>query len=818
MISRIASRALTGLSCIYLIGAAGVASASPPELDAWFGDLIRTKGACEKAGLRWYETDRLKGCLKNGTQTGVWEVWNTEEKPYLNFLIAKGNDQLNGPALAFFPTGEVAATMMHKDEKLVGLKTSYWKNGTVRETAIYRDAGDGKREGPTFGYAPHGGLTLEGAYLDDVLDGPYSEWSGGCVKVKQGQYIKGEEDGVWYTWTDKGVLESEGAWKLGQKVGIWKFHDPESAALVQQGEYVDGLREGLWTESFANAREWRKVEYEADKRLAPGPLDCELTEGQQWTVDYAERAEGCYAGTAPFGQRVGQWISYYETAEKRREETFDKNGVLEGPYTEYHKNGKVLVIGEFRGGIPNGDFLWWDENGKEFGRASISNGSGEWRAFYPDGKPRETGVYKEGRKNGEWTTWFPNGNKDRLETFANGVENGPMMNWYDTGGVKAEGEFAAGNRAGIWTAYYSNGRIVWRGAYDAEGNRTDVWESFFWEGGLKSKGPMLRDAEDGLWSFYYETGEMSSEGSMVAGKREGPWRFYWKNGDIWREVTYASGVEIGTGQGMCEDSGGDWVQMVDERAAGCQVCRWRPQGDAGADADGTPVELEAGEIPSGPSEVGGPGPVEAPIAPDGVTPTETPGELAEAVPSAHVARGKVIKAQEQEWVFWYPNGKREKEGFYSKGNSQGKWTFWYENGQVMLRGTFLDGVENGTWEGFYPDGTKRFSGEFVAGKEDGVWAVFGSAGVSLVEGKYADGAKVGPWIYYDDAGKKRDEGAFEADEEAGPWKAFWPSGAVKSEGGYEAGKRVGVWTWFREDGSEWRKATYVDGREARSRK
>lgn len=799
------------------------AVAAPPSVDEWFGDRIREASECKGPRRSWYDTPRLKGCLEGERQIGVWQLWNVEEKR-LEFLLAKEGEKLEGPAMAFLPGGEVGAIMTHKQGELVGERTAFWVNGQIREVQTYRDDGSGKQEGPQRRYAPHGALTLEATWVDGQLDGDYVEWNNGCVKTKQGRFVAGKEEGLFFTWSDRGILLSEGSYAAGQRVGVWKFLDEESGTLVEEGPFVDGLRDGVFTEYFTNAYRWREVTWVKGKRQAKGVEACEAA-GGVWRVEFGERAEGCYKGEPSFGSRIGTWSSYYETGEIRRRETYVEGGVLDGPYEEFHKTGEQLVAGRYKRGVPDGVFNWKKVDGTSYGVSTIADGEGEWEAFYPDGKPRERGRWIMGRQRGEWMTWYENGNPSEKVTYAGGVEDGPMARWYNTGELKVEGAHAAGNRSETWTAYYANGRVAWRGAYDEAGNRTGPWENFYWEGGLKAKGNHLLDNEDGIWSFYYETGELSAEGPMLQGKRHGAWRFFWKNGEVWREVVYEDGVEVGTGQGQCEQSGGQWVQMVDERAAGCEVCRWKARDEAGQGSDAAGPEVAPGEIPAEAPPIEAP-PVEAPPgqAPPGeapsqdVTPVEVPVPVPGVASPANAARGEVVKAQEQQWIFWYPNGKKEKEGFYDKGMAQGEWTFWYENGQVMLKGRFVDGIEDGRWEGFYPDGTRRFAGEFIKGEEHGAWTVFSAAGAPLMEGHYEAGKKVGAWTYYDAAGKKRDAGTFENDEETGTWKAFWPSGAVRSEGAYAAGKRTGEWVWYREDGTVWRKATYVDGKEQRPRR
>src|SRR5690606_39482147 len=55
--------------------------------------------------------------------------------------------------------------------------------------------------------------------------------------------------------------------KAGKRVGRWKFYHDPTRALVEEGEYVDGLRQGMWTEYFTNGHRFREVEYKDDQRV-----------------------------------------------------------------------------------------------------------------------------------------------------------------------------------------------------------------------------------------------------------------------------------------------------------------------------------------------------------------------------------------------------------------------------------------------------------------------------------------------------------------------------------------------------------------------
>ena len=44
-----------------------------------------------------------------------------------------------------------------------------------------------------------------------------------------------------------------------------------------------------------------------------------------------------------------------------------------------------------------------------------------------------------------------------------------------------------------------------------------------------------------------------------------------------------------------------------------------------------------------------------------------------------------------DWVYYYEDGQKEKQGSFFEGQREGGWTFWYENGQKRFEGTYRDG-------------------------------------------------------------------------------------------------------------------------------
>jgi len=70
-------------------------------------------------------------------------------------------------------------------------------------------------------------------------------------------------------------------------------------------------------------------------------------------------------------------------------------------------------------------------------------------------------------------------------------------------------------------------------------------------------------------------------------------------------------------------------------------------------------------------------------------------------------------------VFFYPDGKKQREGQWSEGKKVGTWTSYYQNGRLEVVTEFADGQENGREIAYYEDGKKKYEATYKDGKEQG---------------------------------------------------------------------------------------------------
>jgi antitoxin component YwqK of YwqJK toxin-antitoxin module len=148
--------------------------------------------------------------------------------------------------------------------------------------------------------------------------------------------------------------------------------------------------------------------------LAAEPLACPdgtVRRGGEPPVDFAEWCERKDA--AGLAVRHGPSRTYYDDGGVWTEETF-RDGVREGTFVEYHRNGR---------------------------------------------KAREGG-YARGEREGRWTIWYESGVVEEESGWSAGVRDGAFASYSPSGKRKASGRHCGGPQCGRWLTFDEEGREI----------------------------------------------------------------------------------------------------------------------------------------------------------------------------------------------------------------------------------------------------------------------------------------------------------------------------------------------------------------------
>lgn len=111
---------------------------------------------------------------------------------------------------------------------------------------------------------------------------------------------------------------------------------------------------------------------------------------------------------------TGKCVVYYSGTQLFKEEMTFREGILNGIYISYYKNGNIKRKGE----------------------------------------------YKDGKLNGSWQSWTSDGDKIYEVHYQNDTLSGNYISWYETGVIKERGEYAENRKKGVWVEYDEAGMII----------------------------------------------------------------------------------------------------------------------------------------------------------------------------------------------------------------------------------------------------------------------------------------------------------------------------------------------------------------------
>jgi len=120
------------------------------------------------------------------------------------------------------------------------------------------------------------------------------------------------------------------------------------------------------------------------------------------------------------GRKEGLWISWDENQTKISEIYWTEDR-MDGPFTVWHTNGKIKVIGQTKDGEVDGKWTEFYTSGKLANRSLNQMGHLEKiSVWHPDGLVCKKSMVIDG--NGSFTRYLEDGRVEHVRSFTNGVE------------------------------------------------------------------------------------------------------------------------------------------------------------------------------------------------------------------------------------------------------------------------------------------------------------------------------------------------------------------------------------------------------------
>jgi antitoxin component YwqK of YwqJK toxin-antitoxin module len=320
--------------------------------------------------------------------------------------------------------------------------------------------------------------------------------------------------------------------------------------MISEEMFVDDRREGMARYKHPNGLVQKEIPFKEGKEEGRG-------------YEYGEDG------------RVVAILQYGAGLLRKREDInrIDAMGLKQGPWKEFHPNGKVKWEGVFVDGEKQGVFKEYDQQGGLKDMVKFDNGVRDEQAtqaqmldikrtYHTNGKVASLGSYSRvGKKEGLFRQFNERGEPTTAHIYAGdqlisegsvndvGAMEGDWTEYYASGEKRASGGYKGGRKEGDWTFYHRNGAVEQQGKYQ-NGLPQGTW-IWFHENGTKHREELYRKGkEDGASVEYDEEGNIIVQGEYIDGSKDGKW--FYKVGDHQEVGKYTDGLKDG-----------DWVYTYD---------------------------------------------------------------------------------------------------------------------------------------------------------------------------------------------------------------------------------------------------------------
>ncbi|MEZ6152689.1 MAG: hypothetical protein R3C09_21530 [Pirellulaceae bacterium] len=278
-----------------------------------------------------------------------------------------------------------------------------------------------------------------------VNHGKYVEYDARGSVVLSGSYVQGQREGEWtqqitgeqvqalLSQRDRDFaapFTSRATFKAGKLVGDWTVVDGKGR-LMSSWSYVDGARHG--TSSLFNSKGEVTQSITYKNNLADGPA--RLAEAGAAVKD-TTFTEGLML------RQVDKW--YPAVAGKPRVLQSQESQLVPMPFN-----------------VASSD---WANSSITYQSAAATEPIRHGLAitFYPNGQRESEGNYDRGRRTGTFAWWYSNGQQKTVGEYGGDKEDGEWTWWHENGMKQASGFYADGRRVQEWSLWSNDGKLVKR--------------------------------------------------------------------------------------------------------------------------------------------------------------------------------------------------------------------------------------------------------------------------------------------------------------------------------------------------------------------
>lgn len=282
---------------------------------------------------------RYQGSFKDDKPVG--EFRHYDEAGRLATVQRHAPDGKSSRAEHFHPSGTLMATGKYLGQAKDSLWSYFDTQGRLRKVERYRA---GTLDGVQEAYYANGKLAEQQTYRAGTLHGPSKGWFDNGNLRTECTYAQDRPEGHMVFYFPSGKKEIEGTLVNGDRDGTWHYFNPDGSLQLQmlyrQGVLVKERKEnGLFKEYYDDEQLMSEVRYEKGKRQGPF---VEYHPNGKW-VTRAMPADPVM-GTPPDMERVLQGQT------KKREGRY-VDDQLDGEVKEYDEKGKLVKVTRYVAGV-----------------------------------------------------------------------------------------------------------------------------------------------------------------------------------------------------------------------------------------------------------------------------------------------------------------------------------------------------------------------------------------------------------------------------------------------------------------------------------
>ena len=359
-----------------------------------------------------------------------------------------------------------------------------------------------------------------------------------------------------------------------------------------------------------------------------------------------------------------------------------------GKYTEYYKNGKIKIQGNYKEGRRNGEFKTFLKNSKSAGSVSYKDGKiikstliksmkdnasfspisyvnydldtsySIGKVDFPNKLLKTYYMYnKKGVLNGDSIKYYEEGNIQSIVPYKNNLVEGLIIRYYENGNIKEEVNYKNDKMNGEAKSYDENGKL---------NGRTIFKDDIKLEEEVHKENEILKNT--------FKNGEVvkqdicSPNGTLkerrVLNGNEMEYSTFYENGNVKQKILTKDKVII--------------KEQLYARNGNIML-------NSFFSTDGKPIKEVFEYYPD--------------------------GKLFRKISTMdEMANGDTLE--------YYPNGNIKKKAFFKNDKQEGEYTVYYESGVIMQKVLYKNGVRNGEAIAYYENGVIEQKAYFVNGKKE----------------------------------------------------------------------------------------------------